>query len=306
MQVGSSGDGPGCRGTRTQRADAWRMLMAVALLGTVGVGAAAGQGRERFECIEPGKGRVSRIAGGTEAPPDMAPWQVSLQVRSGGRWRHNCGGSLIHPSWVLTAAHCIDGGRTPDRISVVHRTNSLSSGGGRRSVERLILHEDYEGFYYHDIGLIRLSTPFAVPRSQTVQLQSTQLEQSFGFAGACAVITGWGHFDDRVLEGARVEARRLPDNLLAVDVPLVDNADCSSRFSRLTAAHVCAGYLRGSIGTCPGDSGGALVVPGGPTGWTQLGIVSYGKRGCGEGRETYTVYTRVSAYVDWILEQTSR
>ena len=289
--------------TRTERVRT--ALMAVALLGTVGVGDGLGQGRDRFECLDPEKGRVSRIMGGTEAPAGMAPWQVSLQVRSRGRWRHTCGGSLIHPSWVLTAAHCIDNGRTPNEMSVVHGTKSLSSGGERRSVERLIVHEDYENFYSNDIGLIRLSTPFAVGRSQTVQLQSNQLEQNFGFAGACAVVTGWGHVDDRVLEGGSVEARSLPSRLLAVDVPVVDSAECSTIFSQITAAHVCAGYAFGTMGTCRGDSGGALAVPGGPTGWTQLGIVSYGKVGCGD-RKWYSVYTRVSSYVDWILDQTSR
>ena len=291
--------------TQTRRARVGCAIAAVAFLGTVGVDTALGQGRGRFECIEPGKGTVSRIAGGTEAPPDMAPWQVSLQVQSRGRWRHTCGGSLIHPSWVLTAAHCIDGGRTPDEMSVVHGTKSLSAAGERRSVERLILHEDYEEFRYYDIGLIRLATPFAVSRSQTVQLQSTQLEQAFGFPEACAVVTGWGHFDERVLEGGPVAGRRMPDHLLAVDVPVVDNTSCSRIFRSLTTAHVCAGYRRGTMGTCRGDSGGALVVPGGPTGWTQLGIVSYGMGSCGEA-ETYTVYTRVSSYVDWILDQTSR
>lgn len=292
-------------GTRACQGQVSCALVAFALLATVGVG--TGLGQESFECLDSGLRTVSRIAGGTEAPADMAPWQVSLQRRrsSGNGWFHTCGGSLIHPSWVLTAAHCIDAGATADEISVVHGTKSLSSGGERRSVERLILHEDYERFNHDDIGLLRLSTPFSVTRSKTVQLQSRQLDQRFGFPGACAVITGWGNMDARVLEGGRLEPRSLPDRLLTVDVPVVDHETCSIMFDDLTAAHVCAGYMLGTRGTCRGDSGGPLVVPGGPTGWTQLGIVSFGKAlPCGE--RTFTVYTRVSSYIDWILEQTSR
>ena len=57
------------------------------------------------------------------------------------------------------------------------------------------------------------------------------------------------------------------------------------------------------MGSCQGNSGSPLVVPGGPTGWTQIGVVRWGA-GCAQPR-AYGVY-RVSHYVDWILEQTAR
>ena len=280
---------------------AWRILTTCLLVGTIGVGAAAGQGRDRFECLDPGKRRVSRIVGGSEASRNMAPWQVSLQLRIEGRWYHFCGGSLIHPSWVLTAAHCIDD-NDAGQVSVVHGSQSLSSGGERRSVERLVVHEGYvNALRGDDIGLIRLSAPFSAARSATVQLQSRQLEANFGFPGSCAVVTGWGGTEAR----GRAAVRSLPDRLRAVDLPIVDNAVCAESYpGAIAEGRVCAGYEQGTMDSCQGDSGGPLVVPGGPTGWTQIGVVSWGE-GCARPKR-YGVYTRVSHYIDWILQQTSR
>ena len=279
------------------------------LVSTVG----AAQGQSRFECLDPDKRTVSRIVGGTVAPQEMAPWQVSLQLDSRGRWRHVCGGSLIHPSWVLTAAHCLFDGngslRGADEVSVVHGSQSLSSGGERRLAEQLIPHERYRGGgpagQGNDVALIRLSAPLPVSRSQTVQLQSRQLEANFGFPGACSVVTGWGSVEARGLAAGRAEGRGLPDRLRAVDLPIIDNATCAEVYpGRIADGQVCAGYAEGTMDSCQGDSGGPLVVPGGPTGWTQIGIVSFG-RGCAQAG-AYGVYTRVSHYIDWILQQTSR
>ena len=126
-----------------------------------------------------------------------------------------------------------------------------------------------------------------------------------GFPGACSAVTGWGSVDAWRPGSGRSDARALPDRLRAVDLPIVDNETCADRYGgRITDGQVCAGYRQGTMDSCQGDSGGPLVVPGGPTGWTQIGVVSWGA-GCAQPG-AYGVYTRVSSYIDWILEQTSR
>ena len=199
--------------------------------------------------------------------------------------------------------------RRVGQVSVVHGTQSLSSGGERRYVERLVPHERFRGDgpagQPNDIALIRLSSPFPASRAQTVQLQSRQLEANFGFPGACSVVTGWGSVEAWAPGRERADARDLPDRLRAVDLPIVDNATCREVYSgRIGAGQVCAGYEQGTMDSCQGDSGGPLVVPGGPTGWTQIGVVSFG-RGCAQPG-AYGVYTRVSTYIDWILDRTAR
>ena len=109
-----------------------------------------------------------------------------------------------------------------------------------------------------------------------------------------------------VAQGPWCAGGRRVDRLRAVDLPIVNTTNCASVYPGATIAEgqVCAGYEQGTMDSCQGDSGGPLVVPGGPTGWTQIGIVSWG-RGCAQ-ENAYGVYTRVSEYVDWILEETNR
>lgn len=271
----------------------WVLLTLALSLSTI----ANAQDRARFTCAGPDKKSESKVIGGSQARPGDWPWQVSLQVAGFGQF---CGGSIIHPQWILTAAHCAFYPRSERRIpessfTVVHGTSDLDSGGIRRGVAQFILHEQYRpGSHPFDIALIKLSTPLEVTPSQIVKLETKKLEQQFGQPGDCAVVTGWGYLEMNGKTSTRLQE---------VDVPIIDNSICNKAYNNeIGQGQICAGYEQGTKDSCNGDSGGPLVVPGGPTGWTQIGVVSYG-HGCALPN-AYGVYTRVSAYIDWIVQKT--
>ncbi|ELK10837.1 Tryptase [Pteropus alecto] len=100
------------------------------------------------------------IVGGKEAPGSKWPWQVSLRVKH-QYWEHFCGGSLIHPQWVLTAAHCVGPDfKSPTDLRVQLREQHLYYRDKLLPISRIIVHPEYyaiqAGF---DIALLELEDP---------------------------------------------------------------------------------------------------------------------------------------------------
>src|SRR4051794_29316840 len=91
------------------------------------------------------------------------PWMASVQTRSDGS--HFCGGSLVAPRWVLTAAHCVDGEQAQDLQVVLGRTKLSSAGGETFQVAGIIQHEAYrtDPAGGHDVALLHLDRPSGAP-----------------------------------------------------------------------------------------------------------------------------------------------
>jgi secreted trypsin-like serine protease len=250
------------------------------------------------------------IYGGTDALEGQFPWQVSVQERdttNNNTFNHICGGSIIAPHWVLTAAHCVqpphkmEAVAANDRRIVAGMVSLLDTRAKRFTVDRIVVHGDAKRTspYPNDIALIRTVERMTGDRLQVIPLD---LDDTLP-TGQPWLVTGWG-------KNERWPTALMLSRLVVAYKP---KSDCSIP-ARLPLNVPPDGMLCAGAGdsrtayTCHGDSGGPLVAyPGWQTSQSGsaklVGIVSWALNAdCGQSP---TIYTRVSQYVDWILRMIS-
>uniref|UniRef100_A0A4Q8K912 limulus clotting factor C n=1 Tax=Deinopis subrufa TaxID=1905329 RepID=A0A4Q8K912_DEISU len=250
--------------------------------------------RKRCPCGSISNSVQSRVVGGHAAGRGLFPYASDLLGVYRGEVNADvpfCGGTLITDRHVLTAAHCLRN-ESPERIVVDVGDYSLHDrrDGQFIRTRSLSMFPEYSSRKFHtDIGIVELATPVRFNSTRTAVLPPHDLDLQ---PGTRVSVYGWGRL---TYGGGR------PDVLQDVTLPVWNNDECQRKFhSFIEPSMICAGG-EPDKDACLGDSGSGLVVRL-DNEYVLCGVVSFGRK-CGLPHVP-GVYTKVSSYMDWILEKT--
>nr|XP_023689189.1 transmembrane protease serine 3-like [Paramormyrops kingsleyae] len=234
----------------------------------------------------------TRIVGGTQAELGQWPWQVSLHYLGS----HMCGGSLIAPNFVVSAAHCFKW-KTPDSSN----PSNWEVYGGMISQDQLpspylvsgiFINENYNSNNNdYDITLLKLTQQ--VTFSNTFAPVCLPAFNQWFAPGTTCYTSGYGVTS----QGSAT----VSTNLMMVNVGIISTSVCNSGSvygGLITNNMICAGVLSGGKDSCQGDSGGPLVCQGSNQLWYLAGVTSWGA-GCAKPNSP-GVYSNVTALLPWV------